>query len=306
MDILNNLGNLIKTTLNNCYKDKKLRKYLIAGITLQIISLSMMLIWGFSIGNLTTQVDAPDQLAPVMTELIFSFIIFFAILFFMIIVYLLITYLTINRSLEITKRKTIPLGILNFIKFSIMYLFYFFAVTFSLFNLKFLLILATGLILFIIGATIAFTDVIIGILLILFSLLFFLAYYIVIIYNSFRLYFIESIFLETGEMINTLKKCWQLTKGRVADLFIVIFLVMIIYMMIYFIFDLPATLYSFFVGFTTAMSGIEQVNFSLATDPIYLLLQLPTAILMGFYLIFINNFLVVIYDFISKKKNLKK
>lgn len=308
MDLLNNFGNLLKTTLNNCYKDKKLRKYLLAGIILQIISISIMLIWGFIITSSTLQVATPDQLMPAMSNLLFSFITFFAILFFILLVYLIITYLTINRSLEITKRKTIPLGIINFIKFCIMYLFYFVAVTFSLFNLKFLLILIAGLIFFTIGVILLLTDAIIGGILILFSLIFFLAYYIVIIYNSFRLYFIEPIFLETGEMVNTLKKCWKLTKEKVADLFIVIILIIIIYMTLYFVLDLPSMIYSFLVGFGTAIStiGSQQTNISLSTDPIYLLLQLPTAILMGVYLVFINNFLVVIYDFISKKQKTKK
>ena len=108
-----------------------------------------------------------------------------------------------------------------------------FAAFFSVFNLKFLPILGAVIFGFLMLFFTPYPLNIFGGLIFAFSSL---AYFVVILYNSYRLVLSQTIFLskEIG-IVDAIKESWQITHGKVLEIFLALFIVGIILTVIFYI-----------------------------------------------------------------------
>jgi len=308
MQITNNLGKLIKTSFKSCTQDKLLKKYFLILAILQIISMFTALILTSTI--LTPEMLLDVQAGNVMTylpSLIFYFAIIFTFAIVISLIFAIIGYLIIYRGLELVGKKPQKIDFVRFIKFIFLGLVTAFYAIFSVFNLKLFLIFVVGLILILIGALSLILNSVLGGILLTVGLLILFAYLFVIIYNLYRLIFIEVLFIEKGEVRKGLEESYNITKGNVLDIIIAFFVIGIIIAIILVIVDLPNTIYVFMIGFAQGVSGStsEVTQLTLMSDPIYWILQIPSAVATAFYLVFINVFIVNAYALLVHKKQKK-
>jgi len=197
------------------------------------------------------------------------------------------------------KYKPAPLDFGRFVKFLFYSLIESLAAVFCIYELKYLAVGIVSLILFILGGVLvifASTNFILGIIGALFlvlSVILALAYFVIIIYNSYRLMVSTVAFVASGKGIfETLKMSWDMTKGNVLMIFLVMLVVGIIISSISFTVSMPAMFYGMGVGIVSSIFG----GTSTAFDPIYLTLLIPAQIFAAIGVIVSSYVLVALYD----------
>jgi hypothetical protein len=197
------------------------------------------------------------------------------------------------------KNKSKKINFLRYVKFLLMPLAMFICALFQLFNLKFLLIGITSLLLIVLGffSIIAFSTniiaILIGILFIGLGLLIGLAYFFIIIYELIRLILSQAIIVENDDFVKALKTSREKTSGNVINIFIISLIVCFAMMIIGGIFSILPTIYS--------MLLVNINPLGVVFDPIYNLLLLPTYLLAA-YLIVVNASLISIIYLKLKQK----
>ena len=305
MDLGKAVSEVLEFSLIGCLKDRTSLIY--AGITFVIYSIFGigMLV---SISNLFTPLttmgaNANPQLVIGMLIGIYSMLAIYMIP--LVLIFTLIGYLMIGRALKASKRKYMPLTVVRYIKYLFLPLVAGIIAGLSLYNIKWLWMLVVGLALILGGAVIAVMGNFLGGVLSAIGMLVLVLYFIVVLYNSLRLSIGEAIFVEGEGVINSLKKSWVITKGRVWTVVLISIILAIVLMVISMIFTIPSAAYSMMYMFSTiatvgtnpsTMPGIGYLS-----DPGYLIAILPSYLASAYAILVGSWFTVGLYNVLTKK-----
>lgn len=300
MDPGKSLEKIISFSFIEWLKNKKMQKYLAISI---IINLAMMFISIISAAHFFSGITDNTSFMEVMLILI-NYTIFFIILILpLLLVMILLNYLIIAKGLELSKKKNIGINLIRFIKYLFYPLFSMVVAMLSLYNLKFLTIGIIGLIIMLVSFLLIPLIGLGAIPLSLIGMLILFVYGIVVIYNTFRLIIGEIIFIEKEESImSSLKESWDKTNGEVFNIVIIIIVFVVVTMIISFISQIPLTIYSIVISLTSEIVGQTINDVAMMTNPIFIILMIPTY-LVSAYLIIAGNLMVVgIYNSLKIKK----
>ncbi len=237
----------LKFALTAWIKDKKSLKYflflvLFNAVLLIVTNLCMYtLLEPFSKAAMVN----PNQLGYAM---VYLFVFIISIVFIGVVIPMIIVYFIYTRALELTKRSFVQLTGIRILKVFVLSLASSIISFLSLFRVRWLLLLlasvgmlVVSLVTFTIAGAMSYNYnmrmfqngvALFGIALLLFSFLGFLAYLIVVFYNSLRLSLSTIIFIEKEKkVLACLKESWDLTSGKIVNsfwLFVVLMILMII------------------------------------------------------------------------------
>ncbi len=300
MDAGKSLEKIVSFSFIEWIKNKKMQKYLAISI---IINLAMMFISIFSAAHFFSGITDNTSFMEVML-IIVNYTIFFIILILpLLLVMTALNYLIIAKGLELSKKKYIGVNLIRFVKYLFYPLFSMIVAMLSLYNLKFLVIGIIGLIIMLISFLLMPIIGLGAIALTLIGMLVLFVYGIVVIYNTFRLIVGEIIFIEKEESImKSLKASWNKTNGEVFNIIAMMIVFIVITMIISFIAQIPLTIYSIIFSLSSEIVGQTMNDITMMTDPIFIILMIPTY-LVSAYLIIAGNLMVVgIYNSLNSKK----
>jgi hypothetical protein len=293
MDLNKVLKETLAFSLINFKDDKKLVKYLAYFIIIYLaIALASALIY-IGIGGLS-EITALEQFMFIFTAVSIVYLPFMILI-------IILTYFSSRRGLEVSKKKIARNNLVLFLKYLITPFIAGIYALFSIFNLKFLLILLAGVVISLIGAFTYFLNPLFAGFLIAISFVFYFAYIFVIIYNSTRLTFTEFAILESSSIKKALKKSWKSTENNVLNIFIALIVFGIILSIISMVFQMPLIFYSMIFGFNQAIMGAEFSEAALYSDPLYWVLSIPSYLITAYLMLAGILFKVSLYTKIIKK-----
>ncbi|MFA6065461.1 MAG: hypothetical protein WCW44_05585 [archaeon] len=229
-----------------------------------------------------------------------------------------INYFILALALKAKGKKQEQFTILRGIKLILLGIASSFASFFSIFKLKFLLVPIAGIILVIVAFILFFISstmsssyaggqyllamlvVLFGVLLLFVALLLFLVYLVIICYNVLRLSMSQVIFVEGKKgLIDCLKSSWEITRGKVLSIFLVLFVIGIAVGVVGGIISVPLNVYMGSFNSVSQVASFSKV-IQLLVDPVVIVLSIPS-ILLQVAAMFIEAFaLVAMYSFLSK------
>lgn len=238
-------------------KDSKVLQYLVLLIA---IGLAFLIGVAFLIESATGEfLSAYLRSANVIASLMPLIGLFIGLILVSIVIGLIqgfIYTLIVLRGMNYYKIKTSNFGIVKFIKLLILYFFSFIFAFISYYNKKFLLFFIGLIALFIFGFASMFVSPQIGFVLIVLAFIASIFYIGIIIYNSFRLSMAPFVFLEKEDVFGSLREGYEITRGRVVDIFVALLIVTIIIMIVSFFADQIGQLLLF--GFYPELIGLQQ------------------------------------------------
>jgi hypothetical protein len=253
-----NLGKIVSESFSGWFDNKKLLKYL--GIIFGIYILFAILQAGIYLAlEQNNTINVLIAIVGVLIALSLH----------------IVSYWIYKETLQNEKIKTKNFELKILIKFILApFLILIVALT-SAFNTKFLL--------FIIGAIIFLTLGIFGFpIFAIFGTILIMLYGIVVIYNSLRLVITLPIFIESGKLIESLKKSWLKTKKNIINIIIIQIAIITIMSLIATIVLIPVTIYQLNLILTLSAKGVENIEAIVMTDIIYHLLILPSYIVIAY------------------------
>jgi hypothetical protein len=295
MDINTDSKEIIHNSFIGWIKNKSLQKYFIIIAILEII---LAILFMSSMSNLITTFS---QITTFEIGLVFEQIIsFYTILGLILIPFSLIiiffNYKIIQVGLKLSKRKSINITFLRYLKFLFYPLFAFLIALFSIFDIKFLAIGIVGGLIFIIGGLTILTNPILGLPIMILGFLLIFVYLIIIAINSIKLTLGQIIYVEKEKTIyQSLQESWTITHGNVINLILFGIMFGIIIMLISGLVSLPSTIY---------IQMLIDSNFNVLiifTDLIYQVLLVPSYIMGAYIIICSNMFWVNIYSKLKSK-----
>ena len=229
------------------------------------------------------------------------------------VVALIMFYLIVSRGLKLAKSSFASLTFGRFLRLIVLCIASAFVAGLSIFRLKWLWILIVGVILFIAGTVIFIAGTGGNLLLLgiggaleIASVVLLVIYGVIVVYNSIRLAVGEIAFVEREQPImKALKKSWDVTGGRVWEIILAMFVLGVLIWIISSVLGLPAFVYTFIQGFTTAMQSAtasQTAAYALMGDPIYLALIIPSYLASAILIMTSAFYTVGIYLSLSKGK----
>ncbi|PJA16175.1 MAG: hypothetical protein COX63_03510 [Candidatus Diapherotrites archaeon CG_4_10_14_0_2_um_filter_31_5] len=177
--------------------------------------------------------------------------------------------LILLKGMNFYKMKTISFGLIEFIKLLVLYFFSFIAATISYYNKKFLLFFVGLIAVWLFGFAALFVVPALGALLMIVGIVLWIPYFFIILYNSFRLSMSPFVFLEQGNIFGSLKKSYEITAGKVIEIFLAILIVSVIMGIIVFIANQlgQAMLYAVF----PELNGLQEMALQSESNPLMVL-----------------------------------
>jgi len=244
--------------------------------------------------------------AEAITLMVFFFTYLFALIFISWIVASLFSYFIITKALTAVKKDFVEFNAKQWLRFLVLSIAECFAAMLSIFNLKLLLIPVVAIILIIASALLFVLSysgnyllIILGVLLLVLALLLLLAYFFIWIYNSIRLNLSTIIFVEKKRgIMESLKASWDLTKGNVVNIFIVILAIGLAAGVVSWIVTLPLTFYQAGTGAVLEQNSAEA--FKQLMNPVVMIMLVPSIIVQTIFVIVQLFGLVAIYAELTK------
>lgn len=203
-----------------------------------------------------TATNSFDRVSSIITAFISNFIVFMIVFVPVMIVAMLVFYYLwfsmSTRALEVLGFSTVPFTFNKFLKLIGLYIWVVIAALVSWYNRKFMYIFI-GLVVFTVFATLLSIFVpIIGVFLIVLAVILWIAYAIIMVYNSIRLSMAWVIFLQKDAPIrDVVREGWEFTKGKALDIFVVTIVVSIVLFIIQFVVAIPIWIIRFVLQFAT-------------------------------------------------------
>jgi len=263
------------------------------------------------IGN--AQPDASQSIFMIANMIVFIFV----LMFVAILIASIFNYFIISKALKSKKLGAVPFSVSRWVYFVLLSIAESIAAVFCLYKLRLLLIPIAGVILSIIALVLiivfSYSNVIlslIGVLIFLVALILFLVYFVIAIYNAYRLSLASVIYIEKERGVwDSLRMSWEITRGKVLDIFVIMLIIGIAGSIIGWFFSVPSMIYQ--ASFTAVASDPATV-FKLMVDPIALIFSLPSILVQAFFVIAQLYALIAIYSEIranqksSSSKPIKK
>lgn len=298
MDLNKHIKETINFSFIDSLKNKNIQKYF-AIITL--LYLLFFVIYFFITNQLMSNIFSGEIIAENIFQKLFEFTAYLLIISIPLTIALtFMEYQIIKETLKIKKMKCKDLTLNRFIKFLFLPLISFIYAILSIFNIKFLAIGISALLLFFIGSIAIFSNILIGTIILLISTLLGLIYFCIVIWGMIRLSLLNVIFVEGCGITEGLRTSWKKTKDNVLNILVIWVVFFVIIYVISLIVTSPSLAYSLFYSSINAES--TAIESSLVFDPIYNLLLLPSIIVSGYILIVQNCVLVSIYSILKKNK----
>ena len=311
------ISNALNFSLTSWFKDKKSQKYLAALLIITGVSfITAMLLMGniySDIGAIAEQ-GTPDQsqIVAIISSIMGAIVAIVTISFVISFIELAVLFLASARALEIKKFKPIQIDFGNYVMLIVLGIVQAIAILISLMNLKLLWVLIGGIAAFILGAILVFVSPVPGALLLLISFLLIAAYAFIMIYNSIRLAFCGVAFIEKERgIMESLQESWDRTEGSVWNVLIALIVFFVVIIIIVYAASIPSTVYSqmYLVGLGVSdaegpamLAGLG----GLFSNPIYLILSIPTLIAGAWTSIIGAFYMVSIYDSLKPRKTAAK
>jgi membrane-anchored glycerophosphoryl diester phosphodiesterase (GDPDase) len=304
------LGKILSFAFFDWFKQKEVLKFV--GIAFVIYAILIIvtnfviyssispLINNFSLNGFTNSFFYIIGYVIVMS--IISFVIFSAI-----------NYMLISKALEAKGRDYIDFDAKRWINFVFLNIAEGLAALFSVYKLRWLLILIAAIALFILGTIILIaasainTPILVfaGVLMLLLGILLLFAYCFVIVYNCYRLIISSVIFVEGQEsVLDALRLSWDKTHGSVLNVFVVMLILGVVVGIVSFVVAIPSSIYQ---GIGT-MSGVANPSemFNTLVDPVAIVLSMPTYLVASVMFAVQAFALVGVYDALDGKKPVVK
>ena len=211
--------NAIEFGLTNWIHDRQTWKYL--SMLFAIMFVAMLIVGGIFAVLFMPIIQNPETVNPIsfISSIFFAIMILIPIAIIAGLISMYVMMLIRIRALQIAGHNPPALGWIKLIKIIILEILTGLFATFSVYRPKWLILLAADIVLYFGGIMLMGTEAMWGMILILLSVLGFLAYFVVIIYNSLRLCFPITIFIDTEiSIFDSLKKSEEITNGRVMSI----------------------------------------------------------------------------------------
>ncbi|VVB76329.1 Uncharacterised protein [uncultured archaeon] len=305
------VGEAINFAFTGWMKSRAALKYFIVALILFIIlNVALGSVAGSLFGSLSNAASMSPGEALGMVGYFFLYVAVFVVLYWLISGF--IAYFMLGSALREIKRKPVEFSAGRYVRFLGLMIANCLSVVFSLFKLKFLWVLISGIVLAIVGGVLAAAGVsfgsnvamiILGALLVVVAFILFICYAVIMVYNAMRLLIGEMIFVEKEQGIwKSLKASWDITGKNALNIFVVMFVVAIVVMILSFILSAPSMIYQFSVIGMTGGTGALK----LMSDPTYLGLSALTNIVQAFAVMVQAFAIAGIYTQISKGAGAKK
>jgi membrane-anchored glycerophosphoryl diester phosphodiesterase (GDPDase) len=201
----------------------------------------------------------------------------------------IVSYFIFLRGAVIVAKKQKEFSWHGWFKFLILVIIQQLAALLSIYNLKYLLIPVSAIILACAGifllalSSTNYVFVLLGLLFFLISMLLVLAYIIVMVYNSTRLVLAVPVFIQKKiGIMDSLKESWELAKGNVLIIFAMLLFLGLVLSAVNWVISLPL---GFFLG---AGSQFAPQNASQAIaimiNPLVLLISIPQVLIQSYFL----------------------
>jgi hypothetical protein len=244
--------------------------------------------------------------------MLFFSIYYIVVIFVSLIVSSILSYFLITKALFSSKKDFVEFNAKRWLEFIFLGIAEFFVALLSIFNIKFLLVPVSAIVLtilsillFVFSYTGNYLLALLGILFIFLALLLFFVYIFIWFYNSIRLTVSAVIFVEKKKgIMESLKASWDLTKGNVVNIFIVFLVIGIAVGVLSWIVTLPLVFYQ--AGTNIAIQQNSLESFKQLLDPFVLLLIIPSVIIQSIFIIVQTFGLVAIYNELTKKEKFVK
>ncbi len=214
----------------------------------------------------------------------------FAVVFFYIAVIMLLVYFALKllfkvMLLKFSKVREFNIStVLGLIAIGITELL---AAVFSVFELKWLVLLVIGIV-FAIGAVLSMSNTILAIALGIFAALPFVAYFVIVMRNSMRLFAATGLYLEGGKILESLSVSWNITCRKALKIFALV----LVELAIVYAFTLVELI-------PQLVAGLSDLPFSFVGIPVRPLSALISAIFSPALVIIQTFFFVGIYAWIK-------
>jgi len=303
-----NLSDILRFSLLGPLKDKKTLKYLaFLFVFALVVGLMTNYITYTSFKPIVDNPSLVQDFSGVVGLLVQFFSFVGIIIVFSAVVNYVMQYLLMSRALEISGRSAQPATPKNIIRFIILGIAQSLCALFSVFNLKMLWIGIIGVVLvlagfFLIGiaalnsATLFMLGC--GALFLLLGIILLLVYLAIIIHNTIRLIVSDVALIGNGlSMADSLRFSWNKTTGNALNIFVIGLVLCVILVIINGILSAPSGMYSFFAQL------VGNNTISLAMDPAYLVLLVPSYLSSAFMIAASAFYLVSIYlHLLTEKK----
>jgi len=281
------VGDAINFAFTGWMKSRQALKYFVVALILFIIlNVALGAVAGSLFGSLSNASSMSPGEALGLVGYFFLYITVFVVLYWLISGFII--YFMLGSALKEIKRKPVEFSAGRYARFLGLMIANCLAVLLSLFKLKFLWVLISGIILAIVGIVLVAVGasfgsnviaLILGFLLLGISVILFLCYAVIMIYNSMRLILAEMLFVEKEQGIwKSLNASWNITGGNALNIFVVLFVVTVVVMILSLILSAPSMIYQFSVLGITGGSGA----LTLMSDPMYIGLSALTNIVQAF------------------------
>ncbi|MFA5763791.1 MAG: hypothetical protein WC915_03175 [archaeon] len=295
MDINTDAQEIVTNSFISWVKNKKLQKYFVILAILEVIfAVILMSILNESISNFAQLNETQIELAITTIISFYGSMMLFLIPFSLIVTFF--SYKIIQEGLKLSKRKSIQLTFLRYLKFLLYPWFAFLAALFSIFDIRYLAIGIIGGLIFIIGGLTFLTNPALGIPIMILGFLLIFVYLIIVLINSIKLVLGQIIYVEKERTIfESLKESFIVTNGNVVNLILLGLILGIIVSLISGLVSLPSTIYV-----QMLIESNPNPTF-IFMDLIYQLLLIPAYIVAGYTIICGNLFTINIYSKIKSK-----
>ncbi len=279
------VGNAINFAFTGWVKSKAALKYFVVALILFIIlNVALGSVAGTLFGSFADVASMSAGEALGLVGYFIAYMLLFVVLYWLISAF--VVYFMLGSALKEIKRKPAAFSAERYVKFLGLMIANCLSVLFSLQKLKFLWVLVGAIILAIVGVILLAVGgqsgiialAILGILLLGISMILFVCYVVIMVYNGMRLILSEMLFVEKEQGIwKSLNASWDLTEGNALNVFIVLVVVSVAMMILSFILSAPAMAYQFSVLGVTSGAG----SLKIMSDPMYLGLSVLTNIVQA-------------------------
>jgi len=297
------VGEAINFAFTGWAKSRQALKYFVVALILFVIlNIALNLVAGSLFGSLSNVASMTPSEAIGLMGYFFLYMVVFVVLYWLISAFIL--YFMLGSALKEIKRKPAKFNANRYVRFLGLMIANCLSVLLSLRKLKFLWVFVVSIVLMILGVAMAGISggtnivlLILGVLFIGISMLLFVIYIVIMIYNGMRLILCEMLFVEKEQGIwKTLKAAWDMTEGNVLNIFIVMLVVSVVVIILSLVLSVPAMAYQMSV--IGVNGGVGALN--LMSDPIYLGLSALTNIVQAFAVMLQAFALAAIYRQLSK------
>lgn len=301
-------GKIFRFALIDWVKDKSsLKIFGVLAVWYFIVNVIVSYLFGsfFSLVPSGENANIPPELFGAFFGMIGAFI---AIVFVSILVLMLVQYFVYSRALKLSGRKFVQFTFERYLRMIVLCLTSGFVALVSLFDLKMLWIAIVAIVLLGIALVLLIFNsgnsilVLLGILFILISVLLFLAYYIVIVYNSLRLVLGPAFFIEKEKtLMDALKASWDTTKGNVFNIFVALIAVGIIVSALSYVLSLPLNAYFGLLGDLSSQTSLSSLGQMMMSPEVIVLSVF--SVLASAYAAMAGAFVIVgVFNELQKKK----